>query len=70
MKDEELLAEVENLLRTIPSESAFARQENSEDNDKWLGRAVAVLAAWSPVESIRIRSNINALQSGPTKNVP
>ena len=36
MNDEELLAEVENVLRTIPSESAFVKQENSEENDEWL----------------------------------
>ena len=67
MNDEELLAEVENVLRTIPSESAFVKQENSEENDEWLGRAVAVLAAWSPIESIGIQRHVNALQSGRTQ---
>ena len=68
MRDEEVLAEVENLLRTIPAESEFARQENSEENDEWLGRAVAVLAAWSPIDSIGVGLQIAALQSGRTND--
>lgn len=63
MKDEEVLAEVENLLRTIPSESAFATQEHSEETDEWAGRALAVLAAWSPIESAGVGLHIAALQS-------
>ena len=64
MKDEELLAEVEELLRTIPPQSAFMKQENDEDNDEWLGRVASVLSEWDSIRCAfeNMRENIKALQ--------
>ncbi len=49
MKDEELLAEVEELLRTTPPLSAFMKKENDEDNDEWFGRVASVLSEWDSI---------------------
>ena len=53
MNDEELVAEVEDLLRTSPPQSAFMEQENDEILS-WLGRAAAVLKEWDPIQSAGI----------------
>ena len=45
MNDEGLLAEVEDLLRTTPPQSAFKERENDEALS-WLGRTNAILTKW------------------------
>ena len=52
MKDEELLAEVEKLLKTTPPLSAFMKKENDEDNDEWLGRVASVLSEWNSTRCV------------------
>ena len=64
MKAEGLLAELEDLLRTTPPQSAFGEQENDEALS-WLGRAAAVLKKWESIESIGMESHISALQGEP-----
>lgn len=46
MKDEELLAEVEDLIRTIPN-------WRLNESLQWKGRALAVLERWSPVAAVK-----------------
>ena len=59
MNDEHLLAEVENLLRTSPPQSAFKERENDEALS-WLGRTEAVLRKWNSIQSIAVRQHISA----------
>ena len=51
MNDEELLGEVEDLLRTTPPQSAFKERENDEALS-WLGRTNAILTKWDFTQSI------------------
>ena len=44
MTKEQLLAEVEDILRTMPSREDF--EKRSEDSVSWVGRAAAVLTRW------------------------
>ena len=66
MNDEQLLAEVEDLLRTSPPQSAFMEQENDEVLN-WLGRAAAVLREWDSIQSALggLESHLRALQARP-----
>ena len=66
MNDEHLLAEVENLLRTSPPQSAFKERENDEALS-WLGRTEAVLRKWNSIQSIAVRQHISALQDAPNE---
>lgn len=47
MTEEEKLAEVEDLLRSMPPRSKLHHNEN--ENFAWLGRVSAVLIAWNPM---------------------
>ena len=60
MNDEGLLAEVEDLLRSSPPQSAFMGQENEEVLG-WLGRTGAILEKWDFTKSPFISSHITAL---------
>ena len=53
MNNEGLLAEVEDLLRTSPPQSAFKELENDEALS-WLGRTKAVLTEWDFTQSVYI----------------
>lgn len=46
MTHEELLGEVEDLIRTMPPRPTI-RHETAE-NMEWFGRAAALISAWSP----------------------
>jgi len=46
MTDEELLAELEDLLRTMPPRKRLG--DHSEDVLSWLGRAAAIITNWRP----------------------
>ena len=58
MKDEELLAEVEDLLSTTPPQSTFTEQEDGGESDQWLGRTAAVLSKWDLPKSLKVQSYI------------
>ena len=60
MNDEQLLAEVEDLLRSMPPLSAFREQKNDEVHG-WLGRVGAVLKKWDFTRFPSISRHINAL---------
>src|SRR5437879_3273918 len=61
MTKEQLLAEIEDLLRTMPP-SATIRTETPE-NLAWLGRAAAVIEQWNPTHSILVRGYLHQLHS-------
>jgi DNA invertase Pin-like site-specific DNA recombinase len=44
--DEQLLAELEDLLRTMPKEATI--RHDIDENFGWLGRAAAIIERWSP----------------------
>ena len=60
MNDEGLLAEVEDLLRSTPPQSAFMKQENDEALG-WLGRARAVLTEWDLAQGIACGLHVSKL---------
>ena len=64
MNDEGLLAEVEDLLRTSPPQSAFKERENDEALS-WLGRTSAVLEKWDLYKTPDIQEYISDLQRVP-----
>src|SRR5260370_25432043 len=53
MTKEQLLGEVEDLLRTMPSRVTM-RQETGE-NVRWMGRLSAVISGWSTPHAIMLR---------------
>ena len=66
MNNEGLLAEVEELLRTSPPQSAFKEQENDEALS-WLGRTATVIKKWNHIESLAVGRHISALQDAPNE---
>ncbi len=62
MNDEQLLAEVEELLRNAPRLVDF-RGQNNEEALYWLGRTAAVLRAWDEIKGIEGRLHISSLNS-------
>ncbi len=62
MNDEQLLAEVEELLRTAPRLVDFREQYN-EEALYWLGRTAAVLREWDEIKGIEGRIHISSLNS-------
>src|SRR5436309_13682615 len=48
MTNEQLLAEIEEILRTIPSGTSFATY--GTEGLSWLGRATAVIEAWDALK--------------------
>src|SRR6186713_2173174 len=46
LTDEQLLLEVEDLIRTMPSQLQYPDPQKLE----WLGRAAAIVQAWNPLE--------------------
>ena len=68
MNDEQLLAEVEDLLRSSPPQSAFMERENDKALG-WLGRTAAVLNKWDLVQSSGVSLHIRALQAAPKQDL-
>ena len=68
MDDKHLLAEVEDLLKNSPPQSAFMERENDEVL-RWLGRTAAVLKEWDSIQSLAVQSHINALQDAPKEDL-
>ena len=65
MNNEELLVEVEDLLKSSPPQSAFTQQENEEVLG-WLGRTGAILEKWDPIKGIFASGHITALLAAGT----
>ena len=61
---EQLLIEVDDLLRTMPVLSAI--RDESPGNSAWLGRASAVLTYWSLPRSVTCASYVRDLQASRT----
>ena len=68
MNDEELLAEVEDLLRSSPPQSAFTQQENKEVLG-WLGRTGAILEKWDFTKRPSVSGHIRALLAEETMRI-
>ena len=64
MNDEQLLTEVEDLIRSSPPPAAFMEAENNEVLD-WLGRTGAVLEKWDLYKTSDIQGYISDLQRVP-----
>lgn len=60
MKDEELLIEIEDILRNVPSRETIHVQ--SDENYSWLGRVAAVLEKWDSVKGTMARVDIDNIQ--------
>jgi hypothetical protein len=50
MDQEELLGEVEDILRTMPSQATL--HQSTDENFAWLGRVSAVIETWNPPKSM------------------
>ena len=62
MNDEQLLAEIEDLLRTMP---AIGRLHSEDvENYSWLGRFKAFVEAWNLPQTISLAAAIRSLHSG------
>ena len=60
MTKEELLAELEDLIRTVPPRGELRKA--TPDNLSWLGRATAVVNEWNPSNIIFVRTFLSDLQ--------
>jgi hypothetical protein len=58
---EQLLAEVEDVLRTVPARATIRHPE--PENYAWLGRAAAVIAAWDPLQGPLFDIHVQKLTS-------
>ena len=61
MNDEQLLMELEDLLRNTPSQQTITQQ--TPENFSWLGRAAAALEAWNMVKGVMAKTHIDNIQS-------
>jgi hypothetical protein len=61
MNDEQILMELEDLLRTMPSHQTITQQ--IPENFSWLGRAAAALEAWNMVKGSMAKIDIDNIQS-------
>lgn len=61
MNTEELLAEVEDLLRSMPNRATI--NHALDENFSWLGRVAAVLLTWKQVTGGMVKVSIDQLQS-------
>ncbi len=57
MTKEQLLAEVEDLLRTMPPRPTIRHE--TEENLSWLGRVSAVIEHWSPPKAILLKQYLD-----------
>ena len=58
MNNEEMLAIVENLLRTMPDLGNI--KEPSEENLGWFGRLLTVIDEWDLTQSLLLQAQLNA----------
>ena len=57
MKEVDLLAEIEDILRVMPPRATLRHPK--EENFSWLGRAVAAIARWNSVQGAVARTYLN-----------
>lgn len=57
MEQEELLGEVEDILRTMPPRAAL--RDANDENFAWLGRVAAFVENWNSVKSIPFNASMN-----------
>lgn len=67
MTNEELLIEVEDLLRSTPDAKKISH--DLEENHSWLGRVSAVVNVWDAYKAARLRSTISRIHSSLGQNV-
>ncbi|MFH1992664.1 MAG: hypothetical protein ABIK98_09690 [Pseudomonadota bacterium] len=60
MTKEQLLAEIEDLLRSMPPRQTIRHE--IDKNLSWLGRASALIEQWSPPKALLFREYLNQLQ--------
>jgi len=65
MTKEELLAEVEDLLRTMPDRATIYYE--LDENFSWLGRVTAVLSAWEVITGGMVKVSIDQLHGVSTQ---
>ncbi|HEU5046446.1 MAG TPA: hypothetical protein VFT64_01235 [Rickettsiales bacterium] len=58
---EQILVEVEDVLRTAPDKATFRHETN--ENYQWLGRAAAVIEVWNPNKLVQLRTIMGLYQS-------
>lgn len=61
MEKEELLGDLDDLLRTMPPRVDF--YNNTEESHSWLGRAMAILSQWDKPREILAQTHLIKLQS-------
>jgi hypothetical protein len=62
MTKEQLLAEIEDLLRTMPPRATI--RDETEENLAWLGRLSAVIDSWNSSKGILLMAYLNKFHSG------
>ena len=67
MTPEELLAQLDDLLRTTPDRAGI--HSATEENLSWLGRAVAVLGRWDSTTGILAGGHTSSIQSASAARV-
>jgi hypothetical protein len=60
-KDKSLLAEIEDILRTVPPEATHRHPTN--ENFAWFGRAQAAMGRWDRIKAELFRSYVNSFQA-------
>lgn len=63
---EQLLAEVEDVLRTMPPRESLANE--TPENYAWLGRAQAVVYLWDPVRAVLFAGSVTRVHSGMARD--
>lgn len=66
MTNEQLLAEVEDLLRTMPPRATL--RHDTDENISWLGRAAALVEAWKPLNIVLFRSYLDQFHGRTAQN--
>jgi hypothetical protein len=61
MTKEQLLAEVDDLLRTMPPRQTIRHE--TEENLSWMGKVAAVIEQWSPPKATLFRQYLDQFQS-------
>jgi hypothetical protein len=64
MTKEQLFAEVEDVLRTMPSMATIL--DRNQDNFSWFGRAAAVIDQWDFMKGVTFRGDLDALRRATT----
>lgn len=66
MKSEDLLNEIEDLLRNVPNPATITH--DLDENYSWFGRVSAVITSWSPVKAVSLPFHMNEITSLSTLN--